>query len=64
VAYQQQLCAAMRADGIQFLFIVVCPPFTMATFWLAPMQECMAIERELEAWQRAGGFGERENALR
>jgi hypothetical protein len=26
--------------------------------------ECMAVEHELAAWQRAGGFGERENALR
>ncbi|KAL4433837.1 hypothetical protein ABPG75_000278 [Micractinium tetrahymenae] len=27
-------------------------------------QECMAIEHELAAWQRAGGFSEKDNALR
>ncbi|KAL4419085.1 hypothetical protein ABPG77_010024, partial [Micractinium sp. CCAP 211/92] len=27
-------------------------------------QECMAIEHELTAWQRAGGFAQKDNALR
>ncbi|PRW57887.1 water chloroplastic isoform A [Chlorella sorokiniana] len=27
-------------------------------------QECMAIEHELTAWQKAGGFSDRDNALR
>ncbi|PSC69113.1 water chloroplastic [Micractinium conductrix] len=27
-------------------------------------QECMAVEHELAAWQKAGGFSERDNALR
>jgi hypothetical protein len=26
--------------------------------------ECIAIEHELGAWQRLGGLGERDNALR
>ena len=36
------------------------PPCTVASH----LQECMAVEHELTAWQKAGGFSEVGNALR
>jgi len=40
------------------------PIHTRKTLHVLYLQECMAVEQELAAWRQAGGFSDRDNALR
>ena len=54
-------CSTMeQSGGRSGQLLIYSAPCTVTSC----LQECMAVEHELAAWQKAGGFSEVGNALR